>query len=224
MKILVIEDEFELANDIVSYLSTQQYNCEHVSNYSDAIDKLSSYSYDCILLDIMLPDGNGMELLDFIKKQGKEDGVLIISAKDALDDKIKGIQLGADDYLAKPFHLPELAVRIYSIIRRRQFSSSNLFVQKELTIDIGNKTVFINENEVVLTRKEFELLIYLVGNRNKVLSKSILAEHLSGDLADMLDSHNFVYAHVKNLKRKLNTAGCSDYLKTVYGTGYKWEA
>lgn len=224
MKILIIEDEIELAKDIISYLSSQDYSCEHASTFSAAMEKLNSYSYDCVLLDIMLPDGNGMMLLDFLKKTEKEEGVLIISAKDAIDDKVKGIQLGADDYLAKPFHLSELAVRIYAIIRRKQFSNANVYIQNEVKIDISAKLVWVNNEQLIVTKKEFNLLAYLVGNRNKVLSKSILAEHLSGDLADMMNSHDFVYAHVKNLKRKLMEKGYGEYIKTVYGTGYMWES
>ena len=171
----------------------------------------------------MLPDGNGLKILEALKSQNKQDGVIIVSAKNALDDKIKGLQLGADDYLTKPFHLPELMARIYSIIRRKQFNNSNIITQNELQIDLLSKTVSVNNEVIALTKKEFDLLIYFIGNKNKVISKSTLAEHLSGDFADMLDNHDFVYAHVKNLKKKLNDAGCGQYLKTVYGTGYKWE-
>ncbi|WP_102981095.1 response regulator transcription factor [Chryseobacterium scophthalmum] len=223
MKILIIEDETELAKSISEYLSGENYICEFASTFYAAIEKIETFQYDCILLDIMLPDGNGLAILDELKKQNKEDGVIIISAKNALDDKIKGLQLGADDYLSKPFHLSELMARIYSIIRRKQFNNSNVIKQNELQIDLLSKTVTINNKTIVLTKKEFDLLIYFVGNKNKVISKSTLAEHLSGDFADMLDNHDFVYAHVKNLKKKLYEAGCEHYLKTVYGTGYKWE-
>jgi DNA-binding response OmpR family regulator len=149
--------------------------------------------------------------------------VIIISAKNALDDKIKGLQLGADDYLAKPFHLPELAARVFSIIRRRQFTNSNIIEHNELTLDLLGRTVQVNQNHVMLTKKEYTLLLYFIGNQNRVISKNALAEHLSGDIADMLDNHDFIYSHIKNLKKKLHDAGCSNYLKTVYATGYKWE-
>lgn len=223
MKILIIEDETELAKSISEYLSGENYICEFASTYHEAIEKINTFRYDCILLDITLPDGNGLAILNELKKQNKEEGVIIISAKNALDDKIKGLQLGADDYLSKPFHLSELMARIYSVIRRKQFSSSNVIHQNELQIDLLSKTVSINDKSIALTRKEFDLLIYFIGNRNKVISKSTLAEHLSGDFADMLDNHDFVYAHIKNLKKKLYDAGCDHYLKTVYGTGYRWE-
>ena len=223
MKILIIEDETELAKSISEYLSGENYICEFAPTSGEAMNKIETFQYDCILLDIMLPDGNGLVILEELKRQNKQDGVIIISAKNALDDKIKGLQLGADDYLTKPFHLSELMARIYSIIRRKQFNNSNVVKQNELEIDLLAKTVTINNQTIILTKKEFDLLIYFIGNKNKVISKSTLAEHLSGDFADMLDNHDFVYAHVKNLKKKLYDAGCDHYLKTVYGTGYKWE-
>lgn len=224
MKILIIEDEKELAKSIEEYLSEESYLCEVAVNFKEAINKIDVFNYDCILLDITLPDGNGLKILEKLKEENKQDGVIIISAKNSLDDKIKGLQIGADDYLTKPFHLSELTVRIFSIIRRKQFNNSNIVKQNELEIDLLAKTVGVNNEPVALTKKEFNLLLYFIGNKNRVLSKSNLAEHLSGDFADMLDNHDFVYAHVKNLKKKLNDAGCEQYLKTVYGTGYKWEA
>lgn len=223
MKILIIEDENELADSISEYLSGENYLCEFARTFNQALDKIESFNYDCILLDIMLPDGNGMNVLEELKKQNKQDGVIIISAKDALDDKVKGLQIGADDYLTKPFHLSELAARIYSVIRRKQFANTNTFKQNELKIDLLAKTIAVHNQQVILTKKEFDLLLYFIGNKNRVISKSTLAEHLSGDFADMLDNHDFVYAHIKNLKKKLSEAGCESYLKTVYGTGYKWE-
>ncbi|MFZ4928583.1 response regulator transcription factor [Chryseobacterium sp. Mn2064] len=223
MKILIIEDETELAKSISEYLSEENYLCELAGTYTEAMNKVDTFQYDCIVLDIMLPDGNGLRILEELKKKQKQDGVIIISAKNALDDKIEGLKLGADDYLTKPFHLSELMARVYSIIRRKQFSSSNVVTQNELQIDLLAKTVVVNHENIALTKKEFDLLIYFIGNKNKVISKSTLAEHLSGDFADMLDNHDFVYAHVKNLKKKLYDAGSQHYLKTVYGTGYKWE-
>lgn len=224
MKVLVIEDEPALAKSIVEYLSKESYLCETASTFTEAMNKTDVFNYDCILLDITLPDGNGLKILEELKKENKQDGVIIISAKNALDDKVRGLQIGADDYLTKPFHLPELTARIYSIIRRKQFNNSNIVRQEELEIDLLAKTVSVNSRAVVLTKKEFDLLIYFIGNKNRVISKSTLAEHLSGDFADMLDNHDFVYAHVKNLKKKLGDAGCRQYLRTVYGTGYKWES
>ena len=223
MKILIIEDEQELAQDMVKYLTREQYLCECVSEFQAAMEKVYGYDYDCILLDLMLPGGDGLTILEELKRLNKQDGVIIISAKNALDDKVKGLKLGADDYLAKPFHQAELAARVESLIRRKQFDSNNQIVQNELSIDLHGKTLTVNGSSVNLTKKEFNLLLFFIGNKNRVLSKGALAEHLSGDFADMFDSHYFVYAHVKNLKRKLKEKGYGDYIKTIYGTGYKWE-
>jgi DNA-binding response OmpR family regulator len=223
VKILIIEDEHELAQDMADYLSGQDYLCEIAADFNQASNKIIFYEYDCILLDLMLPFGNGLQLLELLKAEKRMDGVIIISAKNALEDKIKGLQIGADDYLAKPFHLSELTARIYSVIRRKQFDNSNIVTHEELTVDLLSKTVTVGSNLVPLTKKEFDLLLLFLGNKNKVISRNALAEHLSGDIADMLDNHDFVYAHVKNLKKKLTGAGCTNYLKTVYGTGYKWE-
>ena len=224
MKILIIEDEIELSKSIAEYLSSEDYLCEFAFTYDEALRKIAAFTYDCILLDITLPDGNGLDIIEELKKVNKQDGVIIVSAKNALDDKIKGLQLGADDYLTKPFHLSELMARIYSIIRRKQFDNSNTITLNELEINILAKSVSVHKKQIFLTKKEFDLLLYFIGNKNKVISKSTLAEHLSGDFADMFDNHDFVYAHVKNLKKKLYDAQCNHYLKTVYGTGYKWES
>lgn len=223
MKILIVEDEKELAQDIVKYLSGQNYVCEVAETYNQATDKIAVYQYDCILLDLMLPDGNGLALLEQLKRENKQDGVIIISAKNSIEDKVKGLQIGADDYLAKPFHHSELSARIHSLIRRKQFNSSNIVQQNEITIDLLGKTVKVNNIDISLTKKEIDLLLFFIGNKNRVISKSALAEHLSGDIADMFDNHDFVYAHVKNLKKKLTEANYGNYIKTIYGTGYKWE-
>jgi DNA-binding response OmpR family regulator len=223
MKILIVEDEIELARDMMHYLSSERFLCEWASDFPSAFEKIHTHDYDCILLDIMIPGGDGLQILKELKKQQKQDGIIIISAKNSLDDKITGLKLGADDYLAKPFHHAELAARIESVIRRKQFDSNTFITQNELSIDLQAKTVSVHENSVILTKKEFDLLLFFIGNKNRVLSKSVLAEHLSGDFADMFDNHDFVYAHVKNLKRKLKESDYGDYLKTIYGTGYKWE-
>ena len=201
MKILIIEDEKELANDIANYLSDEDYLCESVSTFNEALDKIELYSYDCILLDLMLPGGDGLQILETLKQQYKQDGVIIISAKNAIEDKIRGLQIGADDYLSKPFHHSELAARIHSVIRRKQFDNVNVIEQNELRIDLLSITVKVNNTLVELTKTEFGLLLLFLGNKNRVISKSALAEHLSGDIADMFDNHSFVYAHVKNLKK-----------------------
>jgi DNA-binding response OmpR family regulator len=223
MKILIIEDEIEIATSIKSYLKSNDIHCEMANDLKTALDKITMYDYDCVLLDLMLPDGNGFAILKELKSQNKTDGVIIISAKEALETKIEGFNLGADDYLTKPFHLSELLVRIQSLVRRKNFNGSNIIVFNEIKIDTLAKVVKIGNKKLDCTKKEIDLLLFLIGNKNKVLSKSAIAEHLSGDMADMLDNHDFVYAHIKNLKKKLNDAGSSDYIKSVYGLGYKWE-
>ena len=170
----------------------------------------------------MLPGGNGLDILRAIKQQNNPAGVIIISAKDSLDDKVNGIKIGADDYLPKPFHLTELSIRVYALIRRRQFSSNNTLRSNNIHIDLLSKEVRVNERVIVLTKTEYDLLLFFIGNRNRVISKSAMAEHLSGDMADMLANQDFVYTHIKNLKAKLADAGAEDCIKNIYGTGYKW--
>ncbi|MES2545479.1 MAG: response regulator transcription factor [Bacteroidota bacterium] len=222
MKILIIEDEAEIATSIKSYLKTNDVHCETANDCQSALAKIAMYDYDCILLDLMLPDGNGFVVLNTLKKLNKSDGVIIISAKESLETKIEGFNLGADDYLTKPFHLSELLVRIQSLVRRKKFNGSNTIVYNEIEIDTLSKSVKVGKNKIDCTKKEIDLLLFLIGNKNKVLSKSAIAEHLSGDMADMLDNHDFVYAHIKNLKKKLSEAKGNDYIKSVYGMGYKW--
>jgi DNA-binding response OmpR family regulator len=223
MKILLIEDEKMLANSIQSYLASNDFICEWANTAQLAFDKIALHEYDCVLLDLNLPDGNGFEILTKLKKQNKSEGIIIISAKETLETRLEGFNLGADDYLTKPFHLSELMVRVQALIRRKNFKGNNVISFNEINIDLLSKTVRVNNNTIDLTRKEIDLLLYLMGNENKVLPKSTIAEHLSGDMADMLDNHDFVYAHIKNIKKKLSDAGCADYIKTIYGMGYKWQ-
>lgn len=224
MKVLVIEDEKELSDGIVTYLSAENYLCEQAFTYADAKMKVNVYEYDCVLLDLMLPGGDGLDILCDLRKKRNPVGVIIVSAKDALDDKVRGLAIGADDYMSKPFHLAELSMRIYAVVRRREFSVSNLLESNGVCVNMMDKSVSVNGEAVLLTKSEYELLVFLIGNKNRVVSKSAIAEHLSGEMADMLDNLNFVYTHIKNLKAKLAAAGCSDCIKTVYGMGYKWAA
>lgn len=222
MKLLLVEDEEELAKSILNYLNDNDFVCEWVANFSLAMNKISVYNYDCILLDLMLPDGDGLDLLTELKRNNKTDGVIIISAKETLETRIEGLNLGADDYLTKPFHLSELLVRTQAIIRRKQFNGKNIITFNEIEIDLLSKEVKVNNQKIGITKKEYNLLLFLIGNKNNVLSKEAIAEHLSGDMADMLDNFDFVYAHIKNLKSKLKNAQSQNYIKTVYGLGYKW--
>lgn len=212
-----------MSKNMVQYLEGENYRCETATDYKTAREKIESYDYDCILLDVSLPDGNGLTLLKEMKKDHKTDGVIIISAKDSISDRIAGLNLGADDYLTKPFHLSELNARVSAIIRRRRFGGQNILVLNEITIDLGAKTVYIGGKPVDLTRKEYELLLYLASNKNRVISKHAIAEHLSGSDAEIFDNYDFIYTHIKNLKRKLQSAGSNDSIRSLYGMGYKLE-
>jgi DNA-binding response OmpR family regulator len=223
MKILIVEDERELLNSMLTYLRGENYICESAADYQAARQKIESFSYDCILLDITLPGGSGLAILEELKADDKSPGVIIISAKNSTTDKVKGLDLGADDYLSKPFHLSELNARISAVIRRRHFNGSKILIFHEIAIDLAAKTILVYKKPVDLTRKEYDLLLYLALNRNRVVSKNAIAEHLSGDAVALFDNFDFIYTHMKNLKRKLHQAGSEDYIKSVYGMGYKFE-
>jgi DNA-binding response OmpR family regulator len=222
MKILIIEDEKELSKNIAKFLSDDNYLCEQAYDFDSAIEKISLYTYDCILLDLNLPGGDGIQVLKEIKVRHINSGVIILSARGSLDDKIEGLKIGADDYLSKPFSLSELSIRIYALMRRQQFSHSNLLTSGNLEIDLLSKTAKVKDRIINLTRSEYDLLLFLIGNKKRIVSKDSIAEHLSGDMADMFDNYNFVYAHIKNLKAKLSEEGCDCMIKTIYGTGYQW--
>lgn len=222
MKILLIEDEEQLAKSIQRYLIGEGFVCEWVATVLDAEDKIGVYEYDCILVDIMLPGGSGLDIVELLKKQNSTAGIIIISAKNALDDKIKGLDLGADDYLIKPFHLSELNSRVKSVLRRRQFAGNQEINFGVLRIIPESKEVWVSQKSIILTKKEYDLLMYLVANQNRVLTKTAISEHLYGDEIDQSDTFDFLYSHIKNLRKKLIEAGCPDYIQTLYGTGYKF--
>ncbi|WP_259066807.1 response regulator transcription factor [Mucilaginibacter sp. X4EP1] len=224
MKILIIEDEQSLRGSIEEYFKGTGNLCETAANYATALEKINLYRYDCILLDITLPDGNGINLLKNLKENNHSDGILIISAKDSLDDRLQGLDLGADDYLVKPFHLSELRSRITAIVRRKTFngSGSNLLTINEITIDLIGKEVKIGNEDIKLTPKEYALLLYFIANKGKVVSKNAIAEHLWGDGVDITDDFNFIYAHIKNIRKKLMEASGKDYIRAAYGMGYKF--
>jgi DNA-binding response OmpR family regulator len=222
LKILIVEDEPGLQESIEEYFTEAGNTCETAGDYLTALSKVNLYRYDCILLDITLPDGNGIDLLKIIKQNNHPDGILIISAKNSLDDRLQGLNLGADDYLVKPFHLSELMARVMAIIRRKSFNGSNLLVFNEITIDLLGKEVKIGKQVIKFTRKEYALLLYFIANKGKVVSKNAIAEHLWGDGADMADNFDFIYSHIKNLRKKLMEAGSGDYIQAAYGMGYKF--
>jgi DNA-binding response OmpR family regulator len=223
MKILVIEDEESLRESIVAYLKGEGNICEVAGTYWNAMEKINLYSYDCILLDLTLPGGDGLKILSEIKNLNKTEGVLIISARHSLDDKLSGLEMGADDYLVKPFHLSELKARIMAIVRRKNFSGSNLLSFNEINLDLLAMEVRIKEKLITFTKKEYDLLIYFISNQGKVITKNAIAEHLWGDEIDMSDDFDFIYTHIKNLRKKLVEAGAKDYIRSMYGVGYKLE-
>jgi DNA-binding response OmpR family regulator len=222
MKILIIEDEIELLLALNNYLIKEGFICELAENYSSASEKISFHQYDIILLDIGLPDGNGFELISLIKKSHVQSGVIILSAKNSLDDKINGLDLGADDYLTKPFQLSELNSRIKAVLRRHQFYGHNQLKFNELIIDTNSKSVHVNEKEIVLTKREYDLLLFFLMNKNRVLTKEAIAEHLWADNIELADNFDFIYTHLNNIRKKVKTAGGKNYIKTIYGMGYKF--
>lgn len=223
MKLLLIEDEKELRQSIISYLSHEGYVCEVARNFTEGQEKINSYEYDCFIIDLMMPGGSGLDLIQEIKTKNIKGGIIIISAKNTLEDRIKGLDLGSDDYLTKPFHLSELNARLKSIVRRRQFDGNKDIVFNEIRLIPENHEVFVHDSRVTLTGKEFELLLFFISNKGRVLPKDSIAEHIWGDHMDQSNSFDFIYTHIKNMRRKLIDAGCKDYLTTVYGIGYKFQ-
>jgi len=223
MKILIVEDEKALSDSIMEYLSEEGHLCLAVYNYTDAIDKIEMYQYDCIVVDINLPDGNGLDLIRYIKKRSISLGIIIISALISLENRIEGLEIGADNYLTKPFHLAELNAHLKSINRRISFGGNNQIILNEIRLIPDEHKAFVNDNEITLTKKEYELLLFFISNRNKVITKAGLAEHLWGDYMDLADSYDFIYTHIKNLRAKLLKNGCEDYIRTIYGLGYKFD-
>lgn len=223
MKLLIIEDEISLLESMTEYLSNESFVCEQAADFFAANEKINIYNYDCIIADITLPGGSGLDLIKGFRKQNAQTGIIIISAKNSLDDKIIGLDLGADDYLTKPFHLSELNARIKSVIRRRNFKGEKEITAGCIKIIPGKFLVYINDELISLTKKEYDLLLYFISNQNWVLTKEVIAEHLCGDNADASDSLDFVYTHLKNLRKKILEKGGEDYIHTIYGIGYKFK-
>jgi DNA-binding response OmpR family regulator len=221
MKILIVEDEPDLVSSLLAFSKKENYQADVASTYSEATERISLYDYDCILLDINLPDGNGLQLLSHLKSINKTNGVIITSARNSLDDKIKGLDMGADDYLTKPFHLSELNARIQAVIRRKKFNAPHTLSFANLDIDPHQWTAKIAGKSLILTKKEFDILQHLVANKNRIISKNSLAEYIWGDHVDNADSFDFLFAHLKNLKKKLKVADAAFEIRNIYGVGYQ---
>ena len=221
MKILIIEDEPSLREVMQRALEQERYIVETAATYAEADARIAAYSYDCILLDIMLPDGSGLRLLEHIKHLRRRDNVIIISARDSLDDKVEGLELGADDYLPKPFHTAELLARIRSVLRRGRSGGDLTLTVGNVSLDVDKARVTVDGREVPLLKKEFDILLYLMQRPNHLVHKTVLAEAVWGDHADDADNFQFVYAQMKNLRRKMAEAGATAEIKSVYGFGYK---
>jgi DNA-binding response OmpR family regulator len=224
MKILIIEDEKQLLESIMTFLKESGMTCDKAMSLGEAIPKIENADFDCIVLDIGLPDGSGLKIIDEMQKKENQTAIVIVSARNSLDDRLTGLNFGADDYVTKPFYMPELVARIRSVVRRRTTKETNEIVFNELRVVPNEMLMYVNNKMISLTKKEHELLVYLISNQNKVLTKESIAEYLWGDHADMADSFDFIYSHIKNLRKKITDNGGNDYLKSVYGVGYKFVA
>ena len=224
MNVLIVEDEKELLSSIITYLQGSDITCDKAEQLSEALQLLKSKQYDCIILDIGLPDGSGFEVIRAMQQLDHPTGIVIISARNSLDDRLTGLNIGADDYVVKPFHMPELIARINSVVRRRSPKDKKGIVFQELRLIPEEMILYIGDKQISLTKKEHEMLLYLINNPNRVITKEAIAEHLWGDHADIADSFNFIYSHIKNLRKKMVDNGCKDYIKSIYGVGYKFTA
>jgi DNA-binding response OmpR family regulator len=221
MKILIVEDEKQLLDSMLTFLKESGMNCEKAETLAEASEKADLYEYDCVVLDIGLPDGSGLKVINILQQKQKQTGIVILSAKNSLDDRLTGLNFGADDYVTKPFYMPELVARIKSVVRRRAFEGKNEILFNEIRVIPDEMMMYVKDKLISLTKKEHELLLYFLSNQNKVLTKEAIAEHLWGDHADMADSFDFIYSHIKNLRKKMTDNGAHDYLKSIYGVGYK---
>lgn len=221
MKLLVIEDEEHLVEAIFTYFNKEKAVCEKALDFDEGEEKIALYEYDCVILDLGLPGGNGIDLVKKLKEKDTDAGIIIISANGTLASKLDGLQIGADDYLTKPFALSELNARIKAVIRRKQYKGRNIIRMNEIQIDLDEYKVQVNQEDLKLTKLEYQLLLYMMRNKNRVITKNSIAEHLWGDHMDYADSYDFIYSHMKNLRKKLLEKGCQDYIQTLYGVGYK---
>lgn len=221
MKLLIIEDEPSLLTSIARYFREEGFVCEGTGSFSEALLRIEDFEYDCIILDINLPDGSGLQLLRHLREDRKNNGVIILSARDSLDDKIAGLDWGADDYLTKPFHLSELSARVKALLRRKYTEGRGLVDLDVICIDLSSRSAKTRDQEIPLSRMEYDLLLFLANNRNRIVSRQAIAEHLYDGPSEQAPGPEFVYSHIKNLKRKLKEKGCGEIIHSVYGLGYK---
>lgn len=222
MQILIVEDELPLMESMVSYLELEGFKCEQANSYHAGLCSLDKHDYICMLIDLNLPDGDGLDLVKMARQNPNNSGIIIISARNALEERVNGLEMGADDYLVKPFHLSELVARVHSVSRRTRSQGEEILIFGMIRVMPEERTCFVEEKQVDLTRKEHDLLLYLMANRNRVITKESIADFLWGDYGGGYGSYDFVYTHLKNLRRKLIDAGCPDYIKNMYGVGYKF--
>lgn len=221
MKILIVEDEKDLISGFLTFSEQEKIYADVATTYQEASEKVYLYEYDCILLDINLPDASGLQLLEDLQKIDRNNGVIVVSARNSVTDKVKGLNLGADDYLTKPFHLSELSARIQAVIRRRKFDAPNLLCFGNLSIELNERKVVAGESLLNLTKKEYDILLHLIANKNRVITKNALAEYIWGDSIDNTDSFDFLFQHLKNLKKKLRQGQAAIQIRNIYGVGYQ---
>ena len=222
MQILIVEDEIPLMESMVSYLEMEGFRCEQATSYHAGLCSLDKHDYICLLIDLNLPDGDGLDLVKMARQNQNSSGIIIISARNALEERVKGLEVGADDYLVKPFHLSELVARVHSVARRTRSMGEEILTFGMIRVMPEERTCFVEDRQIDLTRKEHDLLLYLMSNRNRVITKESIADYLWGEYGGGYGSYDFVYTHLKNLRRKLMDADCPDYIKNMYGVGYKF--
>jgi DNA-binding response OmpR family regulator len=224
MHVLIVEDEESLRESMVAYLMMEGFRCEQAGSYHEGLFSLDKHDYLCMLIDLNLPDGDGLDLVRTARKDNDRAGIIIITARSTLEERVKGLELGADDYLVKPFHLSELVARIHSVVRRTRTQGEEILNFGVIRVLPDQKKCFVGEHPVELTRKEMELLLYLMANRNRVITKESIADYLWGEYGGDYGSYDFVYTHLKNLRKKLLDRGCPDYIQNIYGVGYKFSS
>ncbi len=223
MNILIVEDEVNLAKEIAEYLSDFKYHCQQAYRYDESLRLLEECEFAVILLDLKLPDGNGINLIHYVKRKKIPSGIIVLSANDELDLRIHALDAGADDFLIKPFHLSELNARLKALIRRNFHKGENVITYNEIKVDVPKLSVTIHDKPILLTGKEYDLLLYFIANAGKVITKDAISYSVWNSHSDMDVSNEIIYTHIKNLRKKLVAMGCKDYIQSVYSIGYKFD-